>query len=86
MDQYYTNKGKVVPVKTIQADWGSRSTAAHILYLGTRTQVIGQLCVLAALPSKELQYPSNRRLGDPGNQFQQFWRRENLLPLPGFEP
>jgi hypothetical protein len=37
-------------------------------------------------PSKEPSYSLHRTLGGPRGHFGPFCRRENVLPLPGFEP
>jgi len=51
-------------------------------------QVIGAPDVgewLSSHPRKNTQYPLNRRLGGPHNQFGHFGKAKNLLPVPGFE-
>jgi hypothetical protein len=37
-------------------------------------------------PKKEAQYPLNRRLGGPQNQYKRGREENNLLPLLGLEP
>jgi hypothetical protein len=37
-------------------------------------------------PRKEPQYLLCRRLGGPQGRYGRVWRRENILPLPGFKP
>jgi len=47
----------------------------------------GQLLATAALlPGNKPRYPLNRRLGGPHSRYGRFGERNNLFPLPGFEP
>jgi hypothetical protein len=49
-------------------------------------EVGDELKAPAALPpEKETRYPFNRRLGVSQSPSERYCRKENLLPMPGFE-
>jgi len=82
----HTVKGRAVPLHTMKAYGGIRGIAPLILDLSTTWRFVVQFTPWPLYPRNILRRPLNRRLSGPQRGFGQFWRKENLLFLPVFEP
>ena len=79
-------KGKAVPVRSMEACTVSRGTPAFILNLGTKWRRVVNIKFRRVIPGKEPRYPLKRGLGGPQSRSGRFEEEENVSPLPEFEP
>jgi hypothetical protein len=78
-------RGKAAPVHTTEVHGGSRFTVRLFVPsaqydCGGSTSLLGRL-----IPDVEPRNPLNRILNGAQSRYGQFWRKQNLLPLPGFK-
>ena len=79
-------KGKIVPVNAMKKCRGAEVQLHPFLTSALDGGMWSTSCPGYITPSKEPPYSWHRTLGGPRSQFGPFWRREHVLPLPGFEP
>jgi hypothetical protein len=79
-------KGKVVPVVAMKAYRGEEVQLHSFLKSVVGGGEWSIKCSGRFTPRKERQYQLKRRLDGPQSPSGRFWRREYVLPLPGFVP